>query len=338
MSKANATAAAALINQAAASMAWGAALPAIDAPVIPGSPTPRTSTVMVEDESSYALSGQRWQSSGLAVRLNGSIDMDSLTLRDITLQGNRTLLRAYSTGVVRNLTVERCELSDGSYATGMNQGMVIVSNTKLYDAVLRDLKGVWTQPCTDSGDNPAGICLQGKEANDGGERILIERCSMEGLIADYTDRYKNADCYSIEKTYSKVQMRHCFGRNASDAIYDIKAVDSCLDECHGELAREIYKFWCKNHHGAIYGADPTFAGMMVMGPEADYAGTPLVIEHLSLRSAGGTAVPIRFEGGRKDVIIKSHDLSGWNGSSTLGTRDGASAGSTVTWVEGEPVL
>ena len=294
-------------------------------------------TTIPATASTYAAAGKKYSGVALAYKLEGAdINMDGLTLQDIEGQSANIVFRSYGAGEVRNLRIERMRMTSGIYTSGIPSGLIYSGGTRLIDAVFRDLTYKSIKPVTNPSDIVAAFALTGKDADDTGDGILLESFDFRDLIATYTTGYKNTDGVSVEGGYLNFTAKNGIVSNVSDACYDIKPPKARLDNCFGEKSREIFKLWQPNHHGALYSANPSFAHLLLAGDDGTHWTDPLVIDHLSCRNAAGTQPIFRTEGGTRPIIVKSHDLSGCKPGTPLISKDGPSAASSITWVQGMP--
>lgn len=312
-------------------------MPAI-APVPPNaSGTALTDRVVIPAGTApFAQSGKRFSGAAVGYRLEGSgFNIPSISLKDTALSNCNIGFRSYGQGVIGDLLVERMHLPNGRWTSGIPSGLIYSQGTRLMNAVFRDLLYNTTQKIA-ADDNCACIALTGKGANDIGDNILIEDFDLRGLDISVSSAYPNTDGIAVERGYNGLLIRRGVVYDMEDAGYDIKSVVCRLDDVRAENCRQPFKFWTPNHHGALYGVNPRFAQIIVTSEEIGAWDEPMVIDHLSCRSSTGLFPILRAERGARQIIIKSHDLSGCPPGTPLLSKDSYSAATTVTWEQGTP--
>lgn len=127
------------------------------------------------------------------------------------------------------------------------------------DVIIRDVHYQCSAVNTDRKKISAVIQLGGKSDQDIGNNILIERVYAEGMISDY-DGFLNGDIFSDEAGWSGVVYRNCYGKRASDSIFDLKSQDTVLDRCTAEGARRNFKMWYDKRSTHLISINPGQTG------------------------------------------------------------------------------
>lgn len=308
-------------------------------PIIPEGTNTQTGIISIPyTNTSYTAQKKKVATAALAYKVDPpndqSVNFNAITIEDVELNDAGPVFRSYGPGEIRNLTIRRIRSLAGAYRS-KQMGLVTIGNTYITDALFEDLYYVGAGVVTDKYDIPAGIALQGKDGNDGGERIIIRNFRFENIRASYSG-YPNGDGVAIEATYSKALVQNGFVKNCVDAGYDFKAQDSRMEDVAAEGCRESFKIWSPGQHGALFSRSPTFAHVMAMGDANRFTpDKPLVIEHLDCRAP--TKAPIfRCENGVTQIIVKSHNLSGIQPGTPILSTDSLAKGTTIVWEQGAP--
>lgn len=127
------------------------------------------------------------------------------------------------------------------------------------DVIIRDVRYQSSAVNTDRKKIGAVIQLGGKSDQDIGKNILIERVYAEGMISDY-DGFLNGDIFADEAGWSGVVYRNCYGKRASDAIFDLKSQNTVLDRCTAEGARRNFKMWYDKRSTHLISINPGQTG------------------------------------------------------------------------------